>query len=95
MCKPARAKSRRCPRDREIKDFLAKKICKDLEIPDGRAVLVRFTQRGHRLMQQSFELFAEIENEYCRQLGPRTYATLKRALRVLGERPPSGRRKKR
>lgn len=56
---------------------------------DGRAVRVRFTPHGRRLMDQSFQLFTEIENEYCRRLGARTYATLKRALRMLGERPPS------
>jgi hypothetical protein len=37
-------------------------------------------------MQQSFELFADLEREYCRQLGARDYAVLRRALRTLGER---------
>jgi hypothetical protein len=37
-------------------------------------------------MQQSFELFADLEREYCRQLGAQDYAVLRRALRTLGER---------
>lgn len=50
---------------------------------DGRAILVEFTPRGRAMMQRSFELFAEMEQEYSRQLGARTYQTLKRALRTL------------
>jgi DNA-binding MarR family transcriptional regulator len=53
---------------------------------DGRAILVQFTPRGRSLMQQSFELFAELERKYCRQLGAEDYAVLRRALRMLGER---------
>jgi DNA-binding MarR family transcriptional regulator len=52
---------------------------------DGRAVLVQFTRRGRSLMRRSFELFAELEREYCRRLGVRDYAALKRALRTLGD----------
>jgi DNA-binding MarR family transcriptional regulator len=52
---------------------------------DGRSILVQFTPRGRSLMQRSFELFAELEREYCLRLGARNYAVLKRALRVLGE----------
>ena len=37
-------------------------------------------------MQQSFELFADLEREYRRQLGAQNYAVLRRALRMLGER---------
>lgn len=50
---------------------------------DGRAILVQFTPRGRALMQQSFELFADIEREYSRRLGARAYQTLKHALRTL------------
>jgi DNA-binding MarR family transcriptional regulator len=50
---------------------------------DGRAILVEFTPRGRAMMQRSFELFAEMEQEYSRRLGARTYQTLKRALRTL------------
>ena len=37
-------------------------------------------------MQQSFELFADIERDYSRRLGAQTYAVLKRALHELAER---------
>ena len=53
---------------------------------DGRAILVRFTPRGASLMQESFELFADLEREYRRQLGAQDYAALRRALRLLGAR---------
>ena len=56
---------------------------------DGRSILVRFTPRGHSLMQQSFELFADMEREYCRRIGAQDYRILKRALLALGERRPS------
>lgn len=52
---------------------------------DGRAILVQFTPRGRSLMQESFELFAEMERGYRRRLGAQAYQTLKRALRTLGE----------
>jgi DNA-binding MarR family transcriptional regulator len=57
---------------------------------DGRAILVQFTPRGRALMQRSFELFADMEREYSRQLGAQVYEALKRALRTLaapGEGP--------
>jgi DNA-binding MarR family transcriptional regulator len=57
---------------------------------DGRAILVQFTPQGRSLMQQSFELFADIERDYSRRLGAQTYGVLKRALQALGERIPSG-----
>jgi DNA-binding MarR family transcriptional regulator len=50
---------------------------------DGRAILVQFTPRGRALMQQSFELFADLEREYSRRLGAQAYQALKRALRTL------------
>jgi DNA-binding MarR family transcriptional regulator len=56
---------------------------------DGRAILVKFTPRGRSLMQQSFELFADIEHDYSCRLGTQNYAVLKRALQALGERIPS------
>jgi DNA-binding MarR family transcriptional regulator len=56
---------------------------------DGRAILVQFTPRGRLLMQQSFELFADMEREYCRRIGAQAYHVLKRSLRALGERRPS------
>ena len=56
---------------------------------DGRAILVQFTLRGRSLMQQSFELFADIERDYRRRLGAETYAVLKRALQKLAGRRPS------
>jgi DNA-binding MarR family transcriptional regulator len=56
---------------------------------DGRAILVQFTPRGRSLMQQSFELFADMEREYCRRIGAQAYRILKRALLALGERRPS------
>ncbi len=52
---------------------------------DRRTTLVQFTPRGRSLMQRSFELFADIERDYCRRLGAQTYAALKRALKALGE----------
>jgi DNA-binding MarR family transcriptional regulator len=58
-------------------------------LSDGRAILVQFTPRGRSLMQQSFELFADLEREYCRQLGAQDYAVLRRALRTLGVRGTS------
>lgn len=56
---------------------------------DGRAILVQFTPQGRSLMQQSFELFADLEREYCRRIGTQTYRVLKRALVALDERRPS------
>jgi DNA-binding MarR family transcriptional regulator len=53
---------------------------------DGRAILVQFIPRGRSLMRQSFELFADLEREYCRQLGAQDYTVLRRTLRMLGER---------
>jgi DNA-binding MarR family transcriptional regulator len=53
---------------------------------DGRAILVQFTPRGRALMQQSFELFADMERTYSRRLGTRPYQALKRALRTLAAR---------
>jgi DNA-binding MarR family transcriptional regulator len=53
---------------------------------DGRSIVVQFTQQGHLLMQRSFELFADLERDYHCRLGAQTYRSLKRALRVLGER---------
>jgi hypothetical protein len=36
-------------------------------------------------MQQSFELFADIERDYSRRLGGQTYGVVKRALQELAE----------
>jgi DNA-binding MarR family transcriptional regulator len=58
-------------------------------LSDGRAILVQFTPRGRSLMQQSFDLFADMEREYRRRLGAQAYRVLKRTLLALAGRRPS------
>ena len=50
---------------------------------DARSIVVRFTPRGHQLMQRSFTLFAAIERDYARQIGKKNYQEIKNALRTL------------
>ena len=50
---------------------------------DARSVIVRFTPRGHELMQRSFALFEELERIYSRQMGTKKYLDVKSGLRSL------------
>lgn len=50
---------------------------------DGRAKLVRFTERGARAQDAAREIVAQIEEDWSRLLGPRDYATLRGLLRRL------------
>lgn len=50
---------------------------------DGRAVMVKFTTRGRALMEQSFELFADLERGYKSKIGSQDFKILKRALQLL------------
>lgn len=52
---------------------------------DGRATLVRFTERGWRQVQAALEILAEIEDEWAARLGRRKFAALRRGLLELNE----------
>jgi DNA-binding MarR family transcriptional regulator len=52
---------------------------------DGRAKLVRLTERGVRAQQAARELVAEIEQDWAETLGRRDFATLRTLLERLHE----------
>ena len=47
---------------------------------DGRAKLVRLTERGARAQAEARKIVAEIEQEWSRALGQRDFATLRALL---------------
>lgn len=55
---------------------------------DGRAVLVRFTRKGRKLMTATFDVIAGIEHAAQERLGPRRYAGLRSSLLLLLEPGP-------
>jgi DNA-binding MarR family transcriptional regulator len=51
------------------------------DVPDeGRARIVRFTERGHSAWAKSLEVLREIEREWRSELGPKDFAQLKELL---------------
>jgi DNA-binding MarR family transcriptional regulator len=50
---------------------------------DRRGVVVRFTPRGRRMLEEAVEVMTEIEGEYEQVLGAKDYARLKALLRKL------------
>jgi DNA-binding MarR family transcriptional regulator len=50
---------------------------------DGRAVVVRFTRKGRKLMRATFDVIADIEYAAQARLGPRRYAALRSSLLLL------------
>jgi DNA-binding MarR family transcriptional regulator len=52
---------------------------------DGRAILVRFTRNGRKLMTATFDVIAGIEASAQTRLGPRRYTALRASLLVLLE----------
>ena len=59
---------------------------------DGRAKLVRLTERGARAQRAGREIVAQIERDWSQLLGRRDFATLRGLLQRLHESlwPPSG-----
>jgi DNA-binding MarR family transcriptional regulator len=59
---------------------------------DGRAKLVRLTERGTQVQQAARDLIAEIEHDWGALLGPRDFATLRKLLERLHDAlwPASG-----
>lgn len=52
---------------------------------DGRAVVVRFTRKGRKLMTATFDVIAGIEDAAQARLGPRRYSALRLSLLLLLE----------
>jgi len=52
---------------------------------DGRAVVVRFTRKGRKLMTATFDVIAGIEDTAQARLGPRRYSSLRLSLLLLLE----------
>ncbi|HEY1730051.1 MAG TPA: MarR family transcriptional regulator [Candidatus Baltobacteraceae bacterium] len=52
---------------------------------DGRAIVVRFTRKGRKLMAATFDVIAGIEHAARARLGPRRYSALRSSLFVLLE----------
>lgn len=50
---------------------------------DGRAITVRFTRKGRRLMTATFEVVADIEAAAQARLGARRYSALRSSLLLL------------
>ncbi len=58
------------------------------DAPDeGRARIVRFTQRGHLAYAKAIEVLREIEREWSGELGPKDFARLKLLLGRVWESP--------
>ncbi|PWT85062.1 MAG: MarR family transcriptional regulator [Acidobacteria bacterium] len=53
----------------------------------GRARIVRFTQRGHAAWAKIIEILRGIECEWSAELGPRDFAQLKKLLTRVWESP--------
>ncbi|MDQ6823496.1 MAG: MarR family transcriptional regulator [Candidatus Eremiobacteraeota bacterium] len=56
---------------------------RSLHDSDGRAVFVRFTRKGRKLMTATFDVIAAIEYAAQARLGPRRYAALRSSLLLL------------
>jgi len=52
---------------------------------DGRARLIRFTERGRAAAQEAMQVVIGVEQEWTEHLGPRTTAQLRAALTRLRE----------
>ena len=52
---------------------------------DGRAIVVRFTRKGRKLMTATFDVIAGIEDAAQARLGPRRYSSLRLSLLLLLE----------
>ncbi|MGO9884471.1 MAG: MarR family winged helix-turn-helix transcriptional regulator [Solirubrobacteraceae bacterium] len=50
---------------------------------DGRAKIIRLTERGHEAQTLGFELIAEIEREWGEQIGEERVAALRDALEAI------------
>jgi len=53
---------------------------------DGRAKLVRFTERGARAQEAAREIIGQIESDWSRLLGTRDFEALRELLRRLHEK---------
>jgi DNA-binding MarR family transcriptional regulator len=53
---------------------------------DARAITVRFTGRGRRLLTAVFELVEQIERDFAAELGPGEFDCLRATLRLLADR---------
>jgi len=54
---------------------------------EGRARIIRFTQRGHAAYAKILEILRDIEREWSAELGPRRFAELKELLLHVWESP--------
>jgi DNA-binding MarR family transcriptional regulator len=54
---------------------------------DGRASVVRFTKRGRAAYSKIADILQDIEREWTAELGPKTFAELKRLLVRVWESP--------
>jgi len=54
---------------------------------EGRARIIRFTQRGHAAYAKILEILRDIEREWSAELGPRRFAELKELLLRVWESP--------
>jgi DNA-binding MarR family transcriptional regulator len=52
---------------------------------DGRAKIIRLTERGIEAKATALEIFAEIESEWAERIGPERVEALREALEVLYE----------
>jgi DNA-binding MarR family transcriptional regulator len=52
---------------------------------DGRAKIIRLTERGSEAKSTALEIFAEIESEWAERIGPERVEALRDALEVLYE----------
>jgi DNA-binding MarR family transcriptional regulator len=52
---------------------------------DGRAKIIRLTERGAEAKATALEIFAEIESEWAERIGPERVEALRDALEVLNE----------
>ncbi len=52
---------------------------------DGRAKIIRLTERGIEAKETALEIFAEIESEWAERIGPERVEALRDALEVLYE----------
>ena len=50
---------------------------------DGRAKIIRLTERGHQAQTLGFELIAEIEREWGERIGEERVAALRDALEAI------------
>ena len=57
---------------------------------DGRSSIVRFTRRGRAAYAKMTDILQDIEREWSAELGPKTFAELKRLLGRVWQSPLSG-----